>query len=205
MKKTLLHRFILGIKVGWNTPLLPDKVHKFNNHPIIRVFRVVGGVSVFTVIMKKHLIFFAPLQYIILLLTFTHIFYYVIINITKVFYGIYKLFSGDLDIKNSPLDRFANYSGKNIYCWKVGCYVGSSGLGIATTSVVADTILEAGGQEKVFTPLIGKGVKYILGGKPANQDLLDIQNNVKKLEDSKKTMEEISETLEAAKKALDNS
>jgi hypothetical protein len=30
---------------------------------------------------------------------------------------------------------------------------------LAGASVVADTILEAGGQDKVFTPLLGKGVK----------------------------------------------
>lgn len=148
-----------------------------------------GGLSIFIVIMKKHLIFFLPLQYLILFIAFIHICYFVVINITKVFYGIYKLFSGDLIVKNSPLDRFASYSGKILYCIKVGCYVGSSRLGIATTSVVADTILEAGGQEKVFTPLIGKGVKFIIGGKLADKHILDIEKNVKKLQDSKKSTE----------------
>ena len=47
-------------------------------------------------------------------------------------------------------------------------------------------MLEAGNQEKVFTSLIGKGVKLIINGKPADQLLLDIKNNTHKLEVSKK-------------------
>ena len=38
----------------------------------------------------------------------------------KVFYGIYKLWKGDLNVRNSPSDRFASLSGNILYCWKVG-------------------------------------------------------------------------------------
>lgn len=43
----------------------------------------------------------------------------------KVSYGIYKLWKGDLNIRNSPLDRLASLGGNLLYCWKVGCYVAS--------------------------------------------------------------------------------
>ena len=190
MKKTLLQRFITGAKLAWNTPILPDKVNAFNNHPLIRVFRVVGGLSVLTVLLKKHL-FFLPLQYLILFLAFIHISYFVVINIIKVIYGIHKLRSGDLNVRNSPLDRFASFTGKLLYCWKIGCYAGSTGVGLATSSVVADTILEAGGQEKVFTPLIGKGVKLLVGGKPADSLFTEIDRDIKNIKETKTRFEEL--------------
>ena len=86
----------------------------------------------------------------------------------KVFYGIYKLWKGDLNVRNSPSDRFASLSGNILYCWKVGCYVASSGVSLAGASLIADTILETGGQDKIFTPLLGKGVKFLIKGKPAD-------------------------------------
>ena len=94
--------------------------------------------------------------------------------------------SDKLNVKNSPLDRFASITGKLIYCWKYGCQAGSAGLGLVGTSFLIDSMLEAGNQEKVFTPLISKGVKFIVKGKSADQILQDIHKNVKNLEESKK-------------------
>jgi hypothetical protein len=36
--------------------MLPAKVIAFNNYPLVRIFRVVGGLSVLTVLLKKHLL-----------------------------------------------------------------------------------------------------------------------------------------------------
>lgn len=205
-KKTLYQRFIIGIKHGWNTPMLPDKVLAFNNYPLVRIFRVIGGLSVLTVLLKKHLLLFLPLQYLILLIAFLHISYFVIINFMKVFYGMYKLWKGDLNVKNSPLDRFASLSGNLLYCWKVGCYVASSGISLAGASVVADTILEAGGQDKVFTPLLGKGIKLFVKGKQVDILYTEIDNSVKNMKDSKKRLEEINNLFDAeANDALNSS
>ncbi len=43
-KKTFFKCIVAGLKVGWNAPVLnpPPKVLNFNNHPFIRVFRVIG-------------------------------------------------------------------------------------------------------------------------------------------------------------------
>lgn len=64
--------------------MLPDKVSSFNNHSLIRVFRFVGGLSVFTVLLKKHLLFFLPLQSLIFL-AFIDISYFIVISNIKVF------------------------------------------------------------------------------------------------------------------------
>jgi hypothetical protein len=48
--KTLLQWFIIGAKLAYNTPILPYIISTFKNHFLIHVFRVVGGLSVFTVL-----------------------------------------------------------------------------------------------------------------------------------------------------------
>lgn len=72
-----------------------------------------------------------------------------------------------------------------VYCYiveKLVCYVGSSGFGLATTSVVADSTLEAGGvtKKKVFTSLMGKGVKLWIRGKSADNLFTEIDSEISK-------------------------
>lgn len=83
--KTLLQWFIIGAKLAYNTPVLPYKVSTFKNHPLIRVFRVEGGLSVFTVLLKKHLLLFLSILYLILFLALLHIFYIFVISIIGIF------------------------------------------------------------------------------------------------------------------------
>ena len=201
--KTILQRIWLGIKVGWNTPMLPEKVTTFNNHPLIRIFRVIGGISVITVLLKKHLLLWWLFQYLVLFIALLHISYFTIISIMKVFYGIYKLWKGDLNIRNSPLDRLASLGGNLLYCWKVGCYVASSGLSVAGASVVIDTVLEAGGQEKVFTPLLGKGVGLFVKGKSADTLYTEINDDVKRLKTASDKFKELKEITESCNTADD--
>jgi alanyl-tRNA synthetase len=52
-------------------------------------------------------------------------------------------------------------------------------------------MLEAGNQEKVFTPLIGKGVRFLVGGKPADHLFLEIKQDMKDIEDIKKRLNEL--------------
>ena len=45
-QKTKLQRFIHGIKLGIKLSLLPASVESFHNYPLVRIFRVIGGVSI---------------------------------------------------------------------------------------------------------------------------------------------------------------
>lgn len=94
-----------------------------------------------------------PLQYLGLKLALVDIIYIVITGIIKIIYSISKFWTNDLNVINSPFNQLANLSTKLLYSWKRGCQVGSTGIGLTGASVVTDTILEAGGQEKIFTPL----------------------------------------------------
>lgn len=189
--KTLWQRTLIGLKVGWNAPMLPEKVANLHNYPFVRVFRIIGGISIITVLSNKHLLLFLPFKFIVLFLALFHFIYIFSISMIKLWYGFKVLRSDKLNVRNSPLDHFATVTGKLLFCWKYGCQAGSAGLGLVGTSFLIDSMLEAGDHHKVFTPLIGKGVKFMVGGKPVDNILLEINKNLKEMEDSKRRLEEI--------------
>lgn len=210
-QKTFFKRFLIGLKLGWNTPLLPPKIIYFHNYPLVRIFRVVGGLSVLTVLLKKHLLLFLPLQYLILFLAFLHISYIVVISLVKIFYGISRFWTDELNVRSSPLDHFASLTTKLLVCWKIGCQVGASGIGLAGSSVITDSILEARGQEKVFTPLIARGVKFMIGGVAAdnlytdiNKNLINLKASQDRLCDIKKLADECDSVLSPKDFSIDN-
>lgn len=200
--KSIMSRIWTGIKLGWNTPMLPKKVLSIHMHPFTRIFRVIGGISVIAFLSKKYLMLFYPLNIITLTIALAHLMYITIISIIKLFYSIKILRSKELEVRNSPLNNLATAAGKIIYCWKFGCQAGSAGLGLVGTSFLIDSMLEAGNQEKEFTPLIGKGVNFFVNGKPADELLLSIKKDTQNLENSKKVFDSVSSTLEKAENAL---
>jgi hypothetical protein len=96
--------------------MLPPKVLSFHNHPFIRIFRVIGRISVITFLSKKYLFFIYPFNYIVLLFALLHSIYIAIISIIKLFYGIKVLKSDKLEVRNSPIDKLAGTAGKILYC-----------------------------------------------------------------------------------------
>ncbi len=92
-----------------------------------------------------------------------HFIYIGFISIIKLCYGFKVLISNNLFVKNFPFDHFAILIGKLLYCWKSKCQAGF--LGLVETFFILDSILEIGNKPKVFTPLIGKSVKFIVGGR----------------------------------------
>jgi len=195
-KNSIFNSIKKGFIHSWKTPMMPASVLSFHNKLIVRIFRVLGGLCILMVLSKKYSLFYFPLNYIILTLSFFHIFYILIIIIIKIIYGIKQFRDGSLDVKNSPLDKLATIVTNILQCWKIGCTVGSAGVGVATTSIVVDTLLEAAGEEKIFTPLIGKGVKLIIGGKAADTRYLEIQESLKKIKNSKLRIKELKEMQE---------
>ena len=52
-KKTIFQRLLIGGKLGWNTPTLPENVIKFQMNPLIRILRVLGGISTILLLSNK--------------------------------------------------------------------------------------------------------------------------------------------------------
>jgi hypothetical protein len=75
----------LGIKLS----LLPDSVYKFHNNPLVRIFRVLGGISVLLVLAGHWLVKTTLLFYIIFPLAFIQLLYMLVINAIKSYYLFY--------------------------------------------------------------------------------------------------------------------
>lgn len=61
----------------------------------------------------------------------------------------------------------------------------------------------AGGLDKIFTPLLGKGLKFWIKGKPADCFYTDINNHLKNIKDSKDKLNELAKISEQCDKIVD--
>jgi sterol desaturase/sphingolipid hydroxylase (fatty acid hydroxylase superfamily) len=81
-------------------------------HPLIRILRVLGGISTLLVLTKKSLIFPNFFIYILLFITIIFFIYHSFITYHRIIH-MYKVLKSDkLDIKNSPIDRLATIATK---------------------------------------------------------------------------------------------
>ena len=210
IQKSFFNRIMVGFKHAWNIPSLPNNVLNFHNHIFTRIFRVIGGISIVAFLSgtaKSYLFSSAiwPSYYLVLFLALIHSIYIVGIKIIKIIHIIKVWRRGELEVRNSPLDKFATSAAKLLKCWKVGCEVGSAGLGFVGSGFLIDQVLEAGGQKKVFTPLIGKGVYFLVNGQPIQSRSMsdEIKKQINDLDKFREQYEAVRETLDKAEKSLD--
>jgi hypothetical protein len=170
----------LGLKKGYQIETLPNNVRLFLDTPLVRIFRVLGGICVLLYLLNKNGTITLNLPYnlniiiyIIALIQFIQIF---IISVWKIVYGINKILyhKEEFEVRNSPLNRLASITSNLLFCWKVGCQVGSSGLSILGTSMLIDTALEAAGHDKIFDPIISKGINKIVGSNAIKDEFATI-------------------------------
>jgi len=199
--KTIIQIIIIGLKHGWN---IPSKVLKFHNHIFTRIFRVIGGIFIVAFLSRTYINLLIPLQYLVLLMSLLHFSYILMIKIIKIIYGIKLWKSAKLDVRNSPFDRLASSAAKALQCWKCGFELGSAGLFLVGSSFWIDQILEAGGQKKIFTPLIGNTVKLFVNGERGDTLLSQIKQQTKDLENFREKYQDIVYTLSEAENSLNN-
>lgn len=137
----------LGLKKGIMMEILPKKVQYVLDLAIMRIFRVIGGLCVLMVLLIRYGLISIELPYIVYIfisfLALLQLIQIVIISLIKIVYGLNKLFKHreDFEVRNSPLNRLATVTANLAYCWKVGCQVGSSGVGLLGASVLIDGVL----------------------------------------------------------------
>lgn len=210
-RKSWKKDIIIGIKHAWNIPTLPSNIENFHNHIFTRIFRVIGGMSIVAILSERAKLYLYPsevlwpLYYLILFFGLLHIIYIIIIKIIKFNHMIKILRSGKLDVYNSPFNKLASLTARAYHCWKIGCDAGSIGFSTVGAGFIIDQILEAGDQNKIFTPLIGKGVKYIL--KPIKEETLfeKIERQTRELKKTQEYMERNQEIIDQAAKYLQES
>lgn len=87
-------------------PSLPLYIYNFHSHPVTRVLRIIGGLSLLITLGRTSLNDYTEIPYLILYtLNFISILfclYMFIINVIKFIHIIKTLKSNDLDVRNSP-------------------------------------------------------------------------------------------------------
>jgi hypothetical protein len=151
-KLKFINSIILGVKHGYKINTLPNNILELHNNIFIRIFRIIGGISILLVISRKIIDYN---QYIFILVTcigILFIFYQFYIYYHKTKY-IIKLFKeGKLDIRNSPINRIASIMSKIIICVKGGCDVAASIGSLGALGIIGDEILKESGIEPIFIP-----------------------------------------------------
>jgi len=95
-------------------------------NPFIRILRVLGGVSIILLLTHKLEVLGSGLLYktalyICFILTIIFNVYLMYVNYYRIKH-MYKVFNSDeLDVRNSPLDRFSSYLARIIWCSKGVC------------------------------------------------------------------------------------
>jgi len=156
------------------------------------------------VLFKKHTLFPSILECLILFLALIQMIQITIISFIKLSFGIRKLWKNpdEFEVRNSPMDRVASLTVKLFYCWKVGCQVGSGGVSLLGTSVLIDTVLDASGQEKIFQPLMAKGIQGLIGGRKTQTIYEELQEKINKFNLAKRRFEEAKQLEQATVDAL---
>lgn len=162
-KKKLFHlRVYEGLKKGFLTPTLPEHVLKFQSNPLVRIFRVLGGISVLCLLGKSYIHLNINFIYISMVFSIIFLIYHIIITYYRVKH-IYILFKNkDLDVRNSPYDRMATIIAKAVLCAKGVCETAQP-VGLTLGIMLgADEILKQSGRDAFFGPLLGNVVNTVL-------------------------------------------
>lgn len=163
MAKKFLSRSLIGIKKGLLTPTLSPEMVKFQKKPIIRIIRVIGGLSFICLLGQSHSNLELPSILLYLLFFFASMFfiYHIYITIYRYKHIKYLLKSEELDIRNSPLDKYGSMLARVLFCAKGVCDSATPvGLGLGLM-LGADQVLKDGGREAFFGPLLGSGLNKV--------------------------------------------
>lgn len=183
MKKTFKD-FIYGVRLGIKLSLLPEPISKYHNNTLIRVFRVLGGISILLILTKAEIINKPYIYIMVFVLAFLQFIYIIIISIIKFCYYIYLLKNKRLKVRNSPLNRIATFGLNLVACVKGTCQYGITAGAALGLGISIDELLLHSGREPVFRYTLGKSLDQVLnnvGIENPNKDINIASNNIKTL------------------------
>jgi hypothetical protein len=176
--------FMYGVKLGIKLSLLPKSVSIFHNHPLTRIFRVLGGISILLILTKVDIINKPYVYKIVFALAFLQFIYIIIISIIKFCYYIYLLKNKKLQVRNSPLNRIATFGLNLVACVKGSCQYGITAGAALGLGISIDELLIHNGRDPIFRSTLGKGLDQALnsiGYENPNKDITNIKDNIKTL------------------------
>jgi hypothetical protein len=128
--RNFLFRVLQGVKKGIFTPTLSPQMLDFQSRPLVRIVRLLGGLSILILLMvSRYPSILGDLNndfrmFFLIVLVLTGLLF-VLLNLYITYHRIKfiktKLQSSDLDIRNSPLDRFACMLARVTFCAKGVC------------------------------------------------------------------------------------
>jgi hypothetical protein len=159
--KNIFQRFFKGAKKGLLTPTLPDHIIALQKNVFIRLLRVIGGISIILILTHRLEYLGSGILYLIALcicIFFSQLFsfYLIYVNYYRI-KNMYKVFkSDDLDVRNSPFDRFASLSARLLWCVKGFCETAAP-VGVAYGAMAGfDELRKLKGHEPIFLSFIAK-------------------------------------------------
>lgn len=179
-----IQRFLYGVKLGIKLSLLPPSVEKFHNSPLVRIFRVIGGISILLILTRSEQINKYLLLYIIFPIAILQFIYILSISVIKFCYYLYLLKNKKLQVRNSPLDKIASIGLNLVACVKGTCQYGLSAGVALSLGVSIDEVLLAQGREPVFRNAFGKPLDDVLnslGYENPNKDITNCKSDIKTL------------------------
>ncbi|KAI9070158.1 hypothetical protein FKP32DRAFT_1557005, partial [Trametes sanguinea] len=150
--------FLTVFKKVYADSLLPQSLDTKYNHILVRILRVIGGISVLLVLSHTYTKFSSPLDTIILYLAMLQTTQIFIISMIKFINGIYTLVFKPkfFEIRNSPLRRNMIHLYKIFYCAKVGCEVAATASGLVAGALILDEVRVNAGQDRIVLPWLTK-------------------------------------------------
>jgi hypothetical protein len=195
--KNVLSRIWKGMKVAWMLPSLPESVNRFHNYPIIRIFRVIGGISIILFLSSPNWIGNSYLYWIIFTLAMLHFLYIAIISIIKIYYIVYLWKNKKLEVRNSPLDQVASLTVKLAACIKGACVAGGASATVLGLGFGADKLLEEAGYAPFFKKSIGSQLGKILTnlGYQGNNEYIELQKRMLGVKQRVRNIEELNKII----------
>ena len=187
----------IGIKFSFKLPSLPEPVNKFHNYPIIRVFRVIGGISIVLFLASPEWILNSLIYWVTFVFAMLQFIYILFISMVKIYYIGYQWKNKKLEVKNSPLNEVASLTAKLAACIKGACVAGAGSATILGLGFGADKLLEEGGYSPVFKKTVGKGLGKILSslGFQGNSEYLELQGKILEIKQKTKNIDELNKLV----------
>jgi hypothetical protein len=104
-QKTLLKRAINGIVSGWNMPILPDKVAKFDSNIYVKIFKAIGALSTFYILSGLGLRSYPIYFYLGIALSLPYVIYRIVLVFFIIKQYISNLKNGKHIVKKSPTHK----------------------------------------------------------------------------------------------------
>lgn len=153
----------LGLIKVYQTPTLPAHIISLNNYIFMRIFRVIGGICLLLTLSKKIFDFNEYIVYLVIVINLLFLIYQFILLLYRII-NIYKILKSDqLDVRNSPINKYVTMLTKGLLCIKGACEGGILTGTVLGTGIAFDWALESANKEKVFSPLVGNIIEKLTG------------------------------------------